>query len=76
MSNRELAHKLIDNIPTSQLKYVIGILQNIKILNIPEVEPDELDLQMIHESQNDVSESIDFNDFVTEMGFDPNELQN
>lgn len=47
-----------------------------KLLNIPEVEMDELDLQMMHESQNDVSESIDFNDFVTQLGFNPSELQN
>lgn len=53
MSNKELAYKLIDSIPERQLPYVVGLLQDICLLNIPEVQPDKIDLQMIAEAEKE-----------------------
>lgn len=53
MSNREIAINIINEIPEYKLSYVIDILKGIKNLIVEEVEPDEWDLKMIAEAEND-----------------------
>jgi hypothetical protein len=53
MSNRELAHSILDTIPENKLIYIIDILKGIKSFanDIETVEPDKIDLQMIYFSK-------------------------
>lgn len=51
MSNKEIAINIINQIPEYKLAYVVEMLKNVRNLIIEEVEPDELDLQMIADAE-------------------------
>lgn len=53
MSNKERVLQLIDDIPDQKLIYVVDMLNSIKNLLVEEVEPDEWDLQMINQAQEE-----------------------
>lgn len=53
MSNKEKAIQLLENIPENKMIFVLNMLENIRGLLIDEVEPDEWDLQMIHEAKKE-----------------------
>ena len=53
MSNKERVLQLIDDIPDQKLIYVVDILNSIKNLLVEEVDPDEWDLQMINQAQEE-----------------------
>ena len=77
MSNiKKLTHNLIDNLTDEQVEQIFNILKSIKMLSIPTVKPDELDLSLIKDSKTDNEEYTDINSFVKELGLDPDELQN
>ena len=69
MSNKERVLQLIDDIPDQNLIYVVDMLNSIKNLLIEEVEPDEWDLQMINQAQeeNDGT-TISFEQLADELG--------
>ena len=69
MSNKERVLQLIDDIPDQKLIYVVDMLNSIKNLLIEEVEPDEWDLQMINQAQeeNDGT-TISFEKLADELG--------
>lgn len=69
MSNKERVLQLIDDIPDQKLIYVVDMLNSIKNLLIEEVEPDEWDLQMINQAQeeNDGT-TISFEQLADELG--------
>lgn len=69
MSNKERVLQLIDDIPDQKLIYVVDMLNSIKNLLVEEVEPDEWDLQMINQAQeeNDGT-TISFEKLVDELG--------
>lgn len=53
MSNKEWVLQLIDDIPDQKLIYVIDMLNSIKNLLVEEVDPDEWDLEMINQAQEE-----------------------
>lgn len=53
MSNKERVLQLIDDIPDQKLIYVIDMLNSIKNLLVEEVDPDEWDLEMINQAQEE-----------------------
>ena len=69
MSNKERVLQLIDDIPDQKLIYVVDMLNSIKNLLIEEVDPDEWDLQMINQAQeeNDGT-TISFEKLADELG--------
>lgn len=73
---RQKAHDLIERLPDDQIAYIISIIEGIKGMSIPNDIPDELDLYLIKESENDRDETETLDDFVKELGFDVDELQN
>ena len=77
MSNiKKRTHNLIDNLTDEQVEQIFNIIRSIKILSIPTAEPDEIDLHLIKEAKADNEEYIDINNFVKELGLNPDELQN
>lgn len=69
MSNKERVLQLIDDIPDQKLIYVVDMLNSIKNLLVEEVNPDEWDLQMINQAQeeNDGT-TISFEKLADELG--------
>ena len=69
MSNKERVLQLIDDIPDQKLIYVVDMLNSIKNLLVEEVEPDEWDLQMINQAQeeNDGT-TVSFEKLSDELG--------
>ena len=69
MSNKERVLQLIDDIPDQKLIYVVDMLNSIKNLLVEEVDPDEWDLQMISQAQeeNDGT-TISFETLANELG--------
>ena len=77
MSNiKKLTHNLIDNLTDEQVEQIFNIMKSVKILSIPTVKPDELDLHLIKEAKTDNEEYTDINNFVKKLGLNPDELQN
>lgn len=74
MSTREMAHAVIDSLSKAQLEAFLRLFAE-PTMYIEEVEPDEWDIKMLRESETDNDESVPLDDFVREMGFDPNELR-
>ena len=69
ISNKERVLQLIDDIPDQKLIYVVDMLNSIKNLLVEEVDPDEWDLQMINQAQeeNDGT-TISFEKLADELG--------
>lgn len=69
MSNKERVLQLIDDIPDQKLIYVVDMLNSIKNLLVEEVDPDEWDLQMINQAQeeNDGT-TVSFEKLADELG--------
>ena len=74
MSTREIAHKVIDHLSIGQLEAFLKLFAEPKVY-IKEVEPDEWDLKMLKECENDDDEPVLLDDVVREQGFDPDELR-
>ena len=72
---RKSAHQIIESLPDDKVAYVIAILRGIQGLNIPEEEPDDIDLQLIREAMDDNEEETSLDDFVRELGFNVDELR-
>lgn len=72
---RKSAHQIIENLPDDKVAYVIAILRGIQGLNIPEEEPDDIDLQLIREAMEDNDEETSLDDFARELGFNVDELR-
>lgn len=77
MSNKERVLQLIDDIPDQKLIYVVDMLNSIKSLLVEEVDPDEWDLQMIAQAQeeNDGT-TVSFDEMLAKDGFTYEDLQN
>ena len=69
MSEREKAIQLIKEIPDNKLVFVVDMLNSIKKLLIEEVEPDEWDLEMIAqaEQENDGTK-VSFDELLQKEG--------
>ena len=53
---KKQTHILIDNLTDEQVEHIYNIMRSIKILSIPTVEPDEFDLSLIKEAEDDNKE--------------------
>ncbi len=76
MSEREKAIQLIKEIPDNKLVFVVDMLNSIKKLLIEEVEPDEWDLEMIAqaEQEND-GIKVSFDELLQKEGLTYADLQ-
>ncbi len=76
MSEREKAIQLIKEIPDNKLVFVVDMLNSIKKLLIEEVEPDEWDLEMIAqaEQENDGTK-VSFDELLQKEGLTFADLQ-
>ena len=74
MGTREMAHAVIDKLSGAQLEAFLRLFAEPAVY-IEEIEPDEWDMKMLRESETDSGESVPLDDFVREMGFDPDELR-
>ena len=68
MSTKELAYNLIDKLTESQLQGLVMLLQGYVSSDVEEIEPDEWDLEMIKqaEEEND-GETISLESFAKEI---------
>lgn len=53
MSNKERVMQLINDVPDNKLIFVIDMLESLKAYAGEEIEPDELDLQMIAQAERE-----------------------
>ena len=74
MSTKEKAFYIFNQLTEKQLNAFITLFQN-QFQSIPEEEPDKWDKDMIKSSQEDNEESIPLDEFVKELGFNPNDLR-
>lgn len=72
---KKKAHKLIDSMPEEQVAYVIKIIERIKGASISDEDPDDFDMYLIKESNEDSDDTIPLDKFVEELGYKSNELQ-
>ncbi len=72
---KKKAHKLIDSLPEEEIAYVIKMIERIKGINISDENPDDFDMFLIKESNEDSDETIALDKFIEELGFKPDELQ-
>lgn len=74
MSTKEKAFYIFNQLTEEQLEaFVILFGKNFGF--IPEEVPDEWDRDMIADSREDNDESMSLDDFVKELGFNPNDLR-
>ena len=73
MSTKEKAFYIFNQLTEKQLNAFITLFEN-QFQSIPE-EADEWDKDMIKSSQEDNEESIPLDEFVKELGFNPNDLR-
>lgn len=74
MSTRELAYSIIDALTEEQLQAFVTLFGK-SVNHIPEVEPDEWDKEMITDSKDNNEESMLLDEFVKELGFNPDDLR-
>lgn len=74
MSTREMVYNLIDRLNDAQLEAIMSILNQFSIPKYNEVEPDEIDLQMIEEAEADDSEPIPIEEYAKGLGIDYDSL--
>ena len=69
MSNKERAIQLIEDIPEHKLTFVINVLESLKAYAGETIEPDEWDLQMIKEAQEENDgETVSMETLTAELG--------
>ena len=71
MSTRDRAFNIFRQLSDEQLEAFVTLFGRTVI---SEEEPDEWDKEMIERGLEDVSESIPFEQAITELGFDINDL--
>ena len=74
MSDRERAVQLLEQIPESKMLFVVDMLNSIRNLLIDEVEPDEWDIRMIKEAENN-GETISLDELLKRDGLTYADLQ-
>lgn len=74
MSTKEKAFYIFNQLTEEQLEAFVTLFGN-HFYNIPVEEPDEWDKAIIKSSKEDNEESMPLNDFVKELGFNPDDLR-
>jgi hypothetical protein len=75
MSTKETIYREIDCLTEEQLQELLAFIRGLYAVSIPEAEPDEWDKAIIADSKVDNDESVPLDDFVRELGFDPDDLR-
>lgn len=75
ISARTEAIKLLNAIPDDKMLYVVNILRNINDLTRQEIEPDNWDLALLKQAENDHEEAVPLERAIEELGFDINEFR-
>lgn len=73
MSTKEKAFYIFNHLSEEQLSAFVTLFGGM--MSISEEEPDEWDKAMIADSKIDNDESMQLDDFVKELGFEPNDLR-
>ncbi|MGN1304025.1 MAG: hypothetical protein ACI4YB_03215 [Oscillospiraceae bacterium] len=73
MSTKEKAFYIFNHLTEEQLSAFVTLFGGM--MSISEEEPDEWDKAMIAESKIDNDEFMTLDDFVKELGFEPNDLR-
>ena len=73
MSTKEKAFYIFNHLTEEQLSAFVTLFGGM--MSISEEEPDEWDKAMIADSKIDNDESMQLDDFVKELGFEPNDLR-
>ena len=71
MSTKERAFNIFQQLSEEQLEAFVTLFERTIV---PEEEPDEWDKEMIERASKDTSEKIPFEQAITELGFDKNDL--
>ena len=74
MSTKEKAFYIFNQLTEKQLEAFVTLFEN-HFNDIPEEEPDEWDKVMIKNSKDNNQESMTLDEFVKELGFNPNDLR-
>lgn len=74
MSTKEKAFYIFNQLTEKQLEAFVTLFEN-HFNDIPEEEPDEWDKVMIKNSKDNNEESMPLDEFVKELGFNPNDLR-
>lgn len=70
MSTKEMVYSMLDNLTETQLTAVAELLKVFTTPKYKEVDPDEIDLQMIAEAEADDSTGEPIEDFANRLGID------
>lgn len=73
MSTKEKAFYIFNHLSEEQLAAFVTLFSGM--MSISEEEPDEWDKAMIADSKIDNDEAMALDDFVKELGFEPNDLR-
>ena len=73
MSAREQALNIFNQLTEEQLAAFVTLFKGAN--QVPEEIPDKWDAAMISESSENNSEAMPFDNFVKELGFNPDDLQ-
>lgn len=69
MSNRERISQLIDDIPDYKLIFIVEMLENLKAYAGETIQPDEWDLKMIKEAQEENDgETVTLDELAKDLG--------
>ena len=75
MSTREQAVQIFNQLTEEQLRgFILMFHDLVSVPMIPEEEPDAWDREMIADSKKENTESMKLDDFVKELGLQPDEV--
>lgn len=76
MSTREQAVQILNQLTEEQLQgFILMFHDLVSVPVIPEEEPDAWDRKMIADSKEENTESMKLDDFVKELGLQPDDLR-
>ena len=76
MSTREQAVQILNQLTEEQLRgFILMFHDLVSVPVIPEEEPDAWDREMIADSKKENTESMKLDDFVKELGMQPDDLR-
>lgn len=76
MSTREQAVQILNQLTEEQLQgFILMFHDLVSVPVIPEEEPDAWDREMIVDSKEENTESMKLDDFVKELGLQPDDLR-
>ena len=75
MTIKEKACSIINNLPDDKVQHIVNILNDMALLYVEEEDPDEFDLHLIQEIENNENmEFVSLDDYVQKLGVNLDEL--